>query len=475
MKRFILSSIGFFILFVLIFNHFNKVFSSQHHFVNTTNDFKNLAKKTNIDILFIGSSHAYTAFNPLLIDKNCNTISYNLGSDGLRVSLTDLVLEEALKYTQPKLIVLEIYNGSITQPTKEKAKGYQLRALDFVSNFSIKKLKKINRFYSHDEILGVLFPLIRNHRKWNKVDYFDYDKSKKFNLEENFYYRGFIGSSNIISVKGGREKFADFRNKNIEFDASKVLISDESKEDIMNILNIAKDNNIKVLIVSAPDPRARFSNYDFFNQLKSFCDTNNVPFLNMNNYYSEMSLGINDFKDKSHLNTLGSIKASNFLSGHLSKNYKFKNRSDESFWKSEASIYNNFKRLYVTNLIYDKKIDKSLSKNVGLNHIKINQKNKTVEIRVLFDSLKTNFSNLGNYRLGVNVFPKASSENQISERSKKKGNKFDISNVVLKNSEREASLFIETNIEHIDKIKLFLYNKDKYNGVIGKPFWIKGL
>src|SRR5690606_23974374 len=98
------------------------------------------------------------AYNPLVIDKICKTNSFNIGSDGLRMSLTDLVLEETLKYTTPKLIVLEVYQGSLSLPETETAKGYQLRALDFIPNYSLEKYKKTKKLYNQSEYLSVLFP-----------------------------------------------------------------------------------------------------------------------------------------------------------------------------------------------------------------------------------------------------------------------------------------------------------------------------
>src|SRR5690606_553524 len=139
--------------------------------VNTTEDFKELAKKTNIDIVFFGSSHIYTAFNPLVINKNCDLISYNLASDALLLPITDLVLNESLKYTKPKLIVLEIYSAGFANPITKSQKGHQLRALDFVSNFSIEKIYRVGKLYENNEFLGAFSPLIRNHNEWNNVNY----------------------------------------------------------------------------------------------------------------------------------------------------------------------------------------------------------------------------------------------------------------------------------------------------------------
>src|SRR5690554_2110416 len=148
MKKRIASIVVLIIFIIVGFIYLNKAFASTHYFVNTTEDFKALAKKTNIDVIFYGSSHVYTAYNPLIFNKINSILSFNLGSDALRVTVTDLVLEESLKYTKPKIVVLEVYTASLIYPESESGKGFQLRALDFVSNTSFSKMKKVKEIYN---------------------------------------------------------------------------------------------------------------------------------------------------------------------------------------------------------------------------------------------------------------------------------------------------------------------------------------
>src|SRR5690606_12566507 len=131
-------------LFIIGFIYLNKVFITQNHFNNTTSEFERLSKETNIDLIFYGSSHVYTAYNPLIFNDINKTISYNLGSDALKMEFTDLVFIESIKETKPKLVVLELYPASFSElKGNEMDKGFQLRALDFSSNLSIKKFKKV--------------------------------------------------------------------------------------------------------------------------------------------------------------------------------------------------------------------------------------------------------------------------------------------------------------------------------------------
>src|SRR5690606_36655726 len=106
MKKRIIYIIILLFFLTAAFIYLNRIFASAHYYVNAIEDFKELANETNIDVIVYGSSHAYTAFNPLIINDISKTISFNLGADALKIGLTDLVLNESLKYTKPKLVIL---------------------------------------------------------------------------------------------------------------------------------------------------------------------------------------------------------------------------------------------------------------------------------------------------------------------------------------------------------------------------------
>lgn len=72
-------------------------------------EFYELPKGDSLDILFLGSSHAYRGFNPALLDSLWGIRSFNLGSSG-QTPLTSLhVLRNAVQHQKPKKVVMELY------------------------------------------------------------------------------------------------------------------------------------------------------------------------------------------------------------------------------------------------------------------------------------------------------------------------------------------------------------------------------
>lgn len=456
MKRFLYKSGIFFLIFSIFFVYLNKVFKTENYYTNTIEDFKELSKRENIDVLFLGSSHSYTAFNPLLVDSITNTVSYNLGSDGLRLAFTDVLFEEVLKYTKPKLVILELYRGSIVPLSTPQSKGYQLRALDIVPNYNINKQKKIWKYYNSSEYFSALFPLIRNHKKWVETDFFDISNRKDY--KNLIQASGFINKISKVT-KEDSIKFKDFKIKKLKPKKSN-FITKTVKEDINKIKELTKKAGAKLLIVTAPDLRVPFSNSGFLEELDSFCKKRKIDYLNLNQFYNSIDLKVTDFRDPSHLNIFGANKTSKFLGNFLKKNYQLPNK--KAFNKSR-SINNTLTNMWVKlnhSGTFKKEIDKDLLPGIKLSRVTLIEKNDSFLIEI---AIKNHLKDsVLKYKLVVHLFE------SLEEK------KLMVSNFVLK---KDTSMIYKKiigkeKIVTCKKIKFFLYDKAGYRKTIGKTIWL---
>lgn len=474
-NKLVLSILFFLIILITGFIYLNKVFASSHFYVNTIEDFKVLAEKTDIDVVFYGSSHVYAAFNPLIINQKCDIISYNLGASALLMSITDLILSESLKYTKPKLVVLEVYSLAFAKPKTKRKKEHQIRALDFVSNFSFEKIDRVSNLYDKNEFLGVFSPLIRNHAHWNKRSFFNLSKRKGTVINRDFYYNGHI--SYAASVKE-TERYEGFQNIRIKRDSTVIKLNQYSIELLDNFIDIAKQNKIEVLLVYAPDLDARWWNYYYFDELEQFAKKRKVGFLNLNDYYSEMELEVLDFLDGAHLNIRGSIKASNFLGDYLNENYSFSDRSQTESYQESMVVFEEFKFLYfpVEPAFFHEQVDQNLTSGFKIEDIRIEKrKNEKLSLKINFSGQTTGSSELKNYRLGIHIYPSKEDLSNLSERSKSRKILFDISHYDFESDENSIEIEIDSKLANINTLELFLYDKEGYKGVIGKKVIISSI
>lgn len=476
MRKRILSIVILSIFLIAGFIYINKVYKEKERYVNSFEDFKILAKKTDIDILFFGSSMAHTAYNPLVINHFTKSISYNLGSDALRIPVSNLIFQESLKYSSPKLIVIEVHESSIKYPKEENIKGLQLAPLDFVSNLSFNKINTINNTYGKNEVLSAMFPLVRNHANWNEYNLFNINKRKEVDTIKYFYFGGHYGLIKTID-ESKWEKYRDFRTNPIKKNKDKHLFSIEEKNNFINFINRAKKLNIEVLVVTSPYLLARYGKNSFFDEINKLSDSLNVNNINLNDYYKEIGIKFNDFSDKYHLNEKGSIKTSEFLADYINKNYSIKKRSTDNIWKEIDKLYPKIIDKYaeVEDQVFEKELNLQLNKDLGVKNIRI------VKNRIRKDfSIKVNYSEnikneLSNFKMAVYIYPKENDVKLINKKRRDLSKFFDQADIHLKNNSDTINFRINTKIENIKEIKVFLYNAEKYNGIIGSPIIIKDI
>ena len=63
--------------------------------------------KNSLDILILGNSHAYSTYDPNIIDAICQTNSYVLAANSQKLEQTFFNLKEALKSQNPKIVVIQ--------------------------------------------------------------------------------------------------------------------------------------------------------------------------------------------------------------------------------------------------------------------------------------------------------------------------------------------------------------------------------
>ena len=107
------------------------------------------------------------------------------------------------------------------------------------------------------------------------------------------------------------------------------------------------------MFISTPD--ATDWNYDKYEMLSSWCQDNNIDYLDLN--VNNDAVGINFDTDSvgsgMHLNIKGAVKVSNYLGQYLTNNYDFANHLNDSkynYWTNDIAKYNQVKATYLSKL-----------------------------------------------------------------------------------------------------------------------------
>lgn len=285
-KIFLFLTINFFVYLILLFAWYNFLPASLKKNIkypllsygHTFSRLQEVKSVENIDVLFIGSSHAYRGFDNRIFDS-LGIKTFNLGSLAQTPIQSKLLLERYISTLNPKIIVYEVYPYVFTTDGVESS-------LDIIANdqndclsaemvIKQKNIKVFNTFV-YDEFLGIF----RDKNSFNE---------KLMKYSDKYIYGGFV------------EKKIRFFKK-IKYDLQKWNFNNEQFENFESILRIISEKNIKIVLVQAPITKNLYNSY-----------ANNKDFdAIMNNYgeyynYNEI-LQLDDslnFYDAHHLNQYG--------------------------------------------------------------------------------------------------------------------------------------------------------------------------
>ena len=258
--------------------------------------------ENSIDVLGLGSSHAWKGCDTARLSDVCGANAWNYGCNWQHMNTTRLFLEDALKTQKPQVVVVECFYVEPLTDTDVVGEVYYTRHLGD-SEAREKYLDEC--FYGvWSRYLAYYVPIISFHENWTGINRWIYK-----NPTDGYDFAGHHGymASDVV-VESSWGDYTSYAQK--KFD-------DETESVLMDMVTICKENNIRLIFYLAPYD----GEYAYFDALEKFADENDCTFLNL--YELEGALAINqdtDFQDPGHLNVAGSYKVATYLGEYLIEN-----------------------------------------------------------------------------------------------------------------------------------------------------------
>ncbi len=203
-------------------------------------------KNKDVDILFLGSSHAYRGFDTRIFSHH-GLKTFNLGSSSQTPIQTIVLLNRYLETLNPKTIIYEVY------PETFMCDGVE-SSLDIIANdkndsYSVEMAFKINNIKTYNTLIyGIIHDL--------------------FNLNKSYVEP--IVRGNDKYIPGGYVEKEISYYKPEELDNRSIAINDDQLQSFAEIVNKVKGKGIKLILVYAPIPHSnyiRYSNNKYFDSL----------------------------------------------------------------------------------------------------------------------------------------------------------------------------------------------------------------
>lgn len=272
-------------------------------------------EKGEVDMLVVGSSHAYATFNPAVISRVTGMDSYILASNSQNTVQTYYNVKEALHYQHPKAIILEAFSldGNNNWRNGETPdRNWKKEANIDGMRFGMTKLEAVMEQYERENWSYALLPIARCHGNW--TDVVTIGSNLAFYTGGIREYSSFHPSETSMSAEN-MEQYAQ-----ADYDSAEWLIAETNVLHFRKLAQLCREEGISLYVVMAPmyDVFIRSINYDSCtSQIAALAESEGVFYLDCNRYYSEIGLTAQDFEDVfnsyHHLNSEGAEKVTQFV------------------------------------------------------------------------------------------------------------------------------------------------------------------
>lgn len=235
----------------------------NNHTLRKWNSYYDFTKDNEVDVLMIGNSHLYTGINPKNLSTALGCNAFILASPGTQVDDHYFTLKEALKTSQPKLVIVETYGLKETKP-KEKKGGL---LSDQFKSFSARK-KSLSKLASLPSLFAVKnyayawSNTLRNHNflytNFEQIEKNINDKNKPKG-DENTLYLG-----RYIRFKSGIEDstLAKYKTNGAPVDGRTYETNSIQKEYTHDIIQLCESNDIEIVFLTLPMYKDHVINYN---------------------------------------------------------------------------------------------------------------------------------------------------------------------------------------------------------------------
>ncbi len=303
-------------------------------------------QEADFDVLFMGTSHVINGVYPMELWNDYGIVSYNFGGHSSQMATTYWVMENALDYTTPEVVVIDCF-ACTGQWKSSDIFSYIHQSMDAFP-LSTTKIRAINDLLNDENMdeaiengvartgdeprtkIGLLWNYSVYHSRWNEIGYQDFEVGR--NIEK--------GAETRIAVSTGELN---------RIDTSLKVEGEFVGEDYLRkMIEDCQSRDIEVLLVYLPYPAGEWdqkeSNYVY--DIAEEYGVNYINFLDVDviNYQTDL------YDEASHLNSSGARKVTEYLGEYLREEYGVSDQRanpEYAFWNEDYEEYAALKDRYI--------------------------------------------------------------------------------------------------------------------------------
>ena len=286
------------------------------------------------DVLFVSDCELYENISPIKLWEDYGITSYIRGNSQQLIWQSYYMLEEALTYETPKVVVFNVLSLKYNEPQNE---AYNRLCLDGMK-WSSSKWNCIKASMTEDEnILDYIFPILRYHSRWSELTSEDFEYL--FGTKQSFH-QGYLMRVDVRPVTSypAEKPLADYT-----FGDNAMSYLDKMRE-------LCEANDIEFVLCKAPSISPVW--YDEWNdQVIEYAQKYGLDYYNFldEDVFAQIGIDWNTdtYDNGLHLNLSGAEKLSTYFGQILQEKYGLTDhRSEEDTaakWQEKVDFYNEMR------------------------------------------------------------------------------------------------------------------------------------
>lgn len=280
------------------------------------------------DVLFIGDCEVYENFVPAHLWEEYGINSFIRGSAQQLIWQSYYLLEDALRYETPDVVIFNVLALQYNEPQKEAYNRMSIEGM----KWSMSKIGAIQASMMEDEqFLDYVFPILRYHSRITEIgaEDFKYLFSRPRVSHNGYYMR--VDSKPAVNVPGGKVL------GNYQFGDNAYAYMDK-------ITQLCKEKGIELILVKAPSLYPYW--YEEWEvQMEEYAAKHDLTYINFLELQEECELDFNvDTYDAGlHLNLWGALKITDYLGQVLSQDFGLEDRRGDEhlsqIWDEKLEFY----------------------------------------------------------------------------------------------------------------------------------------
>lgn len=262
-------------------------------------DYKNFVKPDTIDVLTVGSSHAYCGINPIQMYDDYGISAYNLASGNQSIWFSYSYIKAALENQRPKVILLDVY----TIPNADDSFDYNI-PMNFLSMpWGYHKYEALQNAENLQDFGDVFWEFPITHTRYNELD------RASFQLEDSCTL-GYQYFDQVYPY----EEVIDYQQI-----VEQTPISAKAESYLKKTIELCQRRGITLVLFNSPCPTVSAEQQAGYNYVKQIADEYDVPFVNGCVLADEIGIDykVDCFDSAGHLNYSGVSKFTSWMEKYI--------------------------------------------------------------------------------------------------------------------------------------------------------------